>query len=235
MTNSDLEMTMLQLANPDKAKILQRFFKTGKGEYGEGDKFLGIVVPEIRKIVKQFSALSITEIVKAIRNPYHEIRLTGLLILVYQFKHGDVNVRKSIYEIYLQNRKFINNWDLVDLTAPNIVGEYLLDQDKIILDHLAKSKNLWDRRISILSTYSFIKKGSSREIFQIADILLSDDQDLIQKAVGWMLRETGKRISVNIECEYLDSRYQKMPRTMLRYAIERFPDKLREHYLSKKT
>ncbi len=218
-------------ADAQKAHTLQRFFKTGKGEYGEGDVFLGIVVPTQRKIAKQFSTLSLDEIEKLLTSKIHEHRLIALLILIEQFNKGNEKVQNTIYKFYLSHTKHINNWDLVDLSAHHIVGAYLEKKDRKILYEHAKSKLLWDRRIAILSTFYFIKKGDFKDTLQIAKILLHDSHDLIQKAVGWMLREVGKRGGEKEEVDFLDAYAHEMPRTMLRYAIERLPQEKRAKYL----
>lgn len=228
-----VEKEIQSLRNPQKAKFLMRFFKCGKGEYGEGDKFLGITVPQIRKIVSQYWQISISEVIELLHSQYHEERLCALLIFVKKYEKGDVVIKKKIYQFYLKNTKYINNWDLVDLSAEKIVGNFLADKSKKILYQLAYSKNLWERRIAILSTFSYIKKGESRETIKIAKILLSDEHDLIHKAVGWMLREVGKKCGEKILLNFLDKNASKMPRVMLRYSIEKFPEKTRKKYLSK--
>jgi 3-methyladenine DNA glycosylase AlkD len=219
------------LADPAKARLFARFFKTGPGEYGEGDRFFGVSVPQIRKIVKAHRQAADSEILKLLRSPYHEERLTALLILVEQYRRGDASRKKDIYELYLANTDRINNWDLVDTTAPHIVGDHVSRNDLSVLTRLALSGNLWERRIAMLSTGYFIRKGGSREALQIAELLVNDTQDLIHKAVGWMLREVGKRCSLESECSFLDRYAAVMPRTMLRYAVERFPEKLRGKYM----
>jgi len=218
----------------EKADILRRFFKTGKGQYGEGDRFLGVVVPDQRKIAIKFGDLSTKEVELLVESPYHEERLTGLLILISKFSKAKKEDKEKIYNFYLKHTKWINNWDLVDLTAPNIVGEYLKDKDKTMLMKLAYSKDLWERRIAILSTFAFIKDRKHEETLRISRILLKDNNDLIHKAVGWMLREVGKRCGEEKEEEFLQKHYKTMPRTMLRYAIERFPEEKRKSYLNKK-
>jgi len=229
-----------KLANPQKAKIYQGFFKTGKGEYGEGDVFLGLSVPESRKIAIKYKDLSFDEIKKLLLSKIHEERLISLLILVYNYEKGTETDRNSIYNYYLKNSKYINNWDLVDLSADKIVGQYLLDRSEILkqvqddtLVKLARSKNMWERRISIIATYQFIKDGRYQETLTISKMLLNDHHDLIHKAVGWMLREVGKNCSEDLLEGFLNKHYQKMPRTMLRYAIERFPENLRRAYLDR--
>lgn len=215
----------------EKAKILQRFFKTGPGEYGEGDIFIGVVVPNIRKICKKYQELSFKEIIKLLKSAIHEERLLALLILVLQYEKGDEKAKKSIYDIYMKNTKYINNWDLIDLSAHRIVGPYLLQKSKEPLVKFARSRSLWERRIAIISTFEYIRDGSFDTALQIARLLVEDTEDLIRKAVGWMLREMGKR-DVKVEEKFLKKHYKKMPRTMLRYAIERFPEQKRKAYLT---
>ncbi|MGE5041487.1 MAG: DNA alkylation repair protein [Candidatus Levyibacteriota bacterium] len=231
-----LRSELLSLSNPKKAKLLSGFFKTGKGEYGEGDLFLGIMVPQSRVLAKKYEKLPLEEVEKLMESPYHEERLVALFILVKQYEQSshlaDSENIKKLYKFYLAHTKAINNWDLVDLTAPRIVGDYLLDKDRKDLLRMVRSKNLWERRIAVLATFQFIaKKKEYGESFRIAEILLPDRHDLIQKAVGWMLREIGKRISEKIEREFLDRYYKEMGRTCLRYAIERFDPGLRHKYL----
>ena len=212
------------------AEILQWFFKTGKGEYGEGDKFLGIRVPKIREIAKKNKTLTSEEINKALKSKFHEERLCALLILVERYSRAGEEEKEEIVKFYLANTKYINNWDLVDLTAPKILGKHLLNRNRKILTKLSRSENLWERRISILSTFEFIRKKDFSDTLKISKRLLKDEQDLIHKAVGWMLREIGKR-DLETEEEFLKKHYKKMPRTMLRYAIEKFPEKKRLAYL----
>lgn len=224
--------------NTDKAEILARFFKTGKGEYGAGDKFLGITVPIARLIAHKYGDLPITDVEELLHSKFHEVRMIALLILVWQYraakKRSDVRDQKKIVSFYLANTKFINNWDLVDLSAHYIVGDYLYNKDPIILYKLAKSKNLWERRIAIISTFAFIYKMESKYTINIAYMLQNDPQDLINKACGWMLREVGKRVKERDLIDYLDKNATLMPRTMLRYAIERLPEAKRQYYLKLK-
>jgi len=223
-------------ADPAKAAFFPRFFKTGPGEYGEGDQFLGVVVPNIRKIVKRHREASTADVLELLGSPYHEERLTSLLIMVEQYRKADRSRKEEIYRLYLTNSSRVNNWDLVDLTAPHIVGAHLYGRDSSVLTKLARSKNLWERRIAILSTHFFIRRGNDRETLRVARLLLGDSHDLIHKAVGWMLREVGKRCSLESECVFLDKHAAAMPRTMLRYALERLPEPLRLRYMrSKKT
>ncbi len=232
MAKSDDVKKELQVhASAEKAKILSKFFKTGNGEYGEGDVFLGITVPEQRKIAKKYKNLELRDIQKLLESKIHEHRLVALLILAGQFQKKEK--KQEIFEFYLKNTKKINNWDLVDLTADKIVGEYLFDKEKTILTKLANSENLWERRIAIMATFHFIKKGEHEWTFKLAEVLLNDKHDLIHKVVGWMLREVGKRIGQDIEEKFLKKHYRKMPRTMLRYAIERFDERKREFFLNR--
>ncbi len=219
-------------ADPEKAAFLPRFFKTGPGEYGQGDRFLGVVVPKIRKIVKRHRQTSIDNLLELLASPYHEERLTSLLIMVEQYTKGERSRKEEIFRLYLSNTFRINNWDLVDLTAPAIVGAHLFGKNTSLLTKLARSKDLWERRIAILATHWFIRRGESGVTFRIAALLLRDPHDLIHKAVGWMLREAGKRCSLESECAFLDRHAAAMPRTMLRYAVERFPESLRQHYMN---
>jgi 3-methyladenine DNA glycosylase AlkD len=229
-----LEKELRKNASKEKAKILSRFFKTGPGQYGAGDKFLGIAVPKQRAVAKQFFDLNFNDLQKLINSVYHEERLTALLILVLRYPRVDKKEQEKIYKFYLKNTRNINNWDLVDLTAEKIIGPYLEEKDKSVLFKLARSKNLWEKRIAILSTFHYVKKGESKLTLQIAEILLNDDHDLMHKAVGWMLREVGKRCGEKEEEEFLKKYYKKMPRTMLRYAIERFAENKRLKYLKNK-
>jgi len=228
LTFLDFKKELKNKADPKRAKITQRFFKTSPGEYGEGDVFLGIAVPEIRKLVKKYSDLKIKEIIRLLHSKIHEERLTALLIMVNKFQIKEN--KEKIYDLYLKNTKYINNWDLVDLSADKIIGDYLLNKSKSILYKLAKSKSIWERRISIIATFNFIKNNEFEETLKIAKILLNDEHDLIHKAVGWMLREVGKR-DLKTEERFLKKYCKKMPRTMLRYAIEKFPEKKRKQYL----
>jgi 3-methyladenine DNA glycosylase AlkD len=230
---ASLENDLKRKANPVKAGILQRFFKTGPGEYGEGDIFLGIVVPEQRKLVKIYIDLNMAEVVKLIKSRFHEARLIALLILVEKFKKAGQGERKKIFDFYLSYTKYINNWDLVDLSADKIVGAYLDGKDKKILFKLAGSNNMWERRISMLASFYFIKKGEPELALLLAEKLLKDKHDLIQKSAGWMLREIGKRCDEKLLESFLNKFYREMPRTMLRYSIERLPEAKRKMYLSK--
>ena len=228
----DLRKDLNLYASPQKAEALKRFFKTGKGQYGEGDIFLGVQVPDSRKIVRKYAKISLDNTLNLLRSKIHEERLIALLIMVENAKQSDEGVRETLFKKYLENTRYINNWDLVDLSADKIVGSYLFEKPKDILYSLAASENLWERRIAVLATFDFIKKGLYQETFKIAKILLNDRHDLIHKAVGWMLREVGKRCSQEILEKFLLANYKQMPRTMLRYAIERLPEDLRLQYLN---
>ena len=221
------------LANKKNAEVAQRFFKTGPGEYGEGDIFLGIRVPVLRRLAKEYQTITVREAEHLLKSPIHEERLLALFILIRIYSKAEEVIKKAIYELYLKNSKFINNWDLVDSSAEYIVGDFLLDKEKNPLYQLARSKNLWERRISIMSTFCFIKRRQYSETLKIAKTLLNDKEDLIHKAVGWMLREVGKR-NLPLEEEFLKAYYKEMPRTMLRYAIEKFPETKRQGYLKGK-
>jgi len=213
-----------------KAALLQRFFKTGKGEYAEGDVFLGIIVPASRKIAKGYYALSCADTEELLRSRIHEERFIALLILMERFRKGAEVERKKVYALYMKNKSSVNNWDLVDMSAPHIVGGYLCDKDRSELYALAGSKTLWDRRIAIMATLFFIRQGEFGDTLRLADMLMSDTHDLMHKAVGWMLREVGNK-DMSAEKDFLKTRYKKMPRTMLRYAIEKFPERERKAYL----
>ena len=223
-----LKKELKTLTNPKKQEIHQRFFKTGKGEYDEGDVFLGLTMPQIRKTCAKYTELSLTDLQELLNNKIHEYRMCALIILNKKFKEEDN--KGKIFKMYMKNYNNINNWDLVDLSAPNIPGTWLLNRDKKILYDFAKSNHLWKKRIAILSTFTFIKNNQFIDTIQIARILLDDKHDLIHKAVGWMLRELGKR-DQPLEERYLKKYYNVMPRTMLRYAIERFEEKKRQKYL----
>jgi len=216
-----------------RAEALSRFFKTGKGQYGEGDIFIGITLPVQREIVKKYRELPLPEIQKLLKNKIHEYRSTALCILSYQYTKSDVKFKKKIVDFYLKNTKHINNWDLVDISCHKILGDYFLNhQSKQIFYKLAKSKNLWERRIAIISTFEFIRNNKFNDSLKISEILLNDQEDLIQKAVGWMLREIGKR-NLKAEYDFLDRHFKVMPRTMLRYAIEKFSEDKRKYYMGK--
>jgi 3-methyladenine DNA glycosylase AlkD len=225
-----LKKDLKNKSSKKRSEVLQRFFKTGIGEYGYGDIFIGVTVPDTRKIAKKYFYISFKDIKKLLNSKIHEERLLALIILVYQFEHSGGLKKKMVYNFYLENTKYVNNWDLVDLSADKIIGAYLSNKPKTVLKSLAKSENLWERRIAIISTFNFIKNNKFNDTLSVAKILLKDEQDLIHKAVGWMLREVGKR-NIEIEEKFLKKHYNDMPRTMLRYAIERFPENKRQKYL----
>ncbi|MBI2285323.1 DNA alkylation repair protein [Candidatus Saccharibacteria bacterium] len=233
MTASDVSRALRQVATPKKAKASAWFFKSGPGQYAEGDKFLGVTVPEQRTIAKKFQSLLLKDVEKLVMSPWHEERLTGLIILVGQYKRADESGQKEIYDFYLSHTKYINNWDLVDLSAEHIVGPWLdgRSEKMAVLRKLAGSDWLWDRRIAMLATFDYIKRNKADEALQIAEQLLPDKHDLIQKAVGWMLREIGKKVNRQILINFLDKHAATMPRTSLRYAIEHFDPELKMHYM----
>ncbi len=216
-------------ADPARANHLQRFFKTGKGEYAEGDRFIGVAVPAIRKVVRQFGDMPLGEAMKLLKSEIHEDRLLALLILAHQFRNADEPLRKKIFGLYLSRLSYINNWDLVDASCRDIIGAYLGDKDRKLLYRLAVSGSLWDRRVAIVSTHFFIRNGDSGDTLKIAALLLKDKEDLIHKAVGWMLREVGKRNEGTLE-DFLKEHSRVMPRTMLRYATERLSEKKRQRF-----
>lgn len=227
---SFLRRDLKKIRNPQKAKILSRFFKTGKGEYGEGDIFWGITVPLGRTIAKKYSNLTFAQIQELLVSKVHEQRSIALFILVYKYKKEDILGKEKIADFYLKNTENINNWDLVDSSAPYILGDYFFDKEKKTIYKLAFSQNVWERRIAVLTTFGFIRKGSFQDALKIYEVLLKDKHDLIQKAVGWMLREIGKR-DLAVELKFLSKHYKNISRTTLRYAIERFDLVRRKHYL----
>jgi len=232
MTAKDIQQRLEALSTPEKKEFLPYFFKTGKGQYGEGDKFIGVVVPDTRKVAKEYKTLPYGELTKLLNSDWHECRLCALLILVERFKKAPEEERKMIVDFYLANTQRINNWDLVDLSAKDIVGEYLVDKDRTVLFKLAESDLLWDQRIAVISTFAFIRRGDLTDIFALSEKLMDHKHDLMHKAVGWMLREAGKKdmLSLNL---FLDQHHKIMPRTMLRYAIEKHSPEERAHYMKK--
>lgn len=231
-TLEDLQTHLLGLADPAKARILSSFFKTGKGQYGEGDVFLGITVPDQRRAAKKYAGLSLTDVQSLLASEIHEHRLTALLILVHQFGKADERGRGGIVQFYLRNARYVNNWDLVDLSADKILGAFLVDREATILYDLAASENVWERRIAVVSTFAFIRKHRFDDTLRIAALLLEDPHELVHKAVGWMLREVGKR-DVEAEERFLERYSGTMPRVMLRYAIERFSEDKKKYYMRK--
>ena len=230
MKAKQISKFLRSLADPAIAQHSQRFFKTGKGEYGEGDQFLGIRVPLLREYAKKHQAMALEEIEKLLMSCFHEERLFALLLLVRKFSKSDADEKAAIYQLYLNSTQYINNWDLVDSSAYHIVGVYLETRDRKILYQLAQSNSLWERRIAIMATFQFIRNHQFDDTLKLSKELISDKEDLIHKAVGWMLREIGKR-DITVEKAFLEKHYKRMPRTMLRYAIEKFPERERKQYL----
>src|SRR3989344_1903434 len=229
---NQLKQDLQALATEERAKASARYFKTGPGQYGEGDIFIGVTVPDTRKIAKKYKTLQLNEISELLKSKIHEYRLTALLILVEEFNNSDEKEKQEIYDFYLNHTKHINNWDLVDSSSHHIIGKHLKNKDKDILEKLAKSSSLWDKRIAIISTFQFIRKKDFKESLNIAEILMNDKHDLIHKAVGWMLREIGNK-DQEAEKQFLNKHYKTMPRTMLRYAIEKFSKEDKMFYMKK--
>lgn len=236
ITLTALKKALHSYYDEERSEHSKRFFKTGPGEYGEGDQFIGMSTPEVQKVAKEYISLPLSELEKLLHSKVHEERTVSLLIMTERFRKKDSAEKKEIFELYLRNTSWINNWDLVDITAPTIVGEFLLDKNndknRNLLYKLARSVSLWERRISIVSTLTFIRNGQFEDTLKISEMLLHDDHDLIHKATGWMLREVGKR-DQETEESFLRKYHKIMPRTMLRYAIERFPENLRKKYMEK--
>jgi 3-methyladenine DNA glycosylase AlkD len=230
-TAQEISSLLRTLADPERAAHSARYFKTGPGEYGEGDRFLGIRVPEIRAQVKKCEAVTLKDIQTLLKSALHEERLFALLLLVRKFAKGDDKEKAAVYDLYVNNMDRVNNWDLVDSSASQIVGGYLVARDRQILYKLAKSASVWERRIAVIATFQFIGENQFEDALKLARQLLNDDEDLIHKAVGWMLREIGNR-NPAVEKFFLQLHYKKMPRTMLRYAIEKFPEQERRKYLA---
>jgi len=234
MDFKNIQEDLTKLANKKKAKILQGFFKTGKGEYGEGDIFLGITVPLQREIAKKYISTPLSELNKLLKSKIHEERLTALLILTYKYEKTKSTLeKKEIFEFYLSNTKYINNWDLVDITTPKIVGNYILEHknERKIIYSLAKSKNMWEKRISILATFPLIRNNEFEHTLKLSKLFLKEKHDLMHKATGWMLREVGKKDESEL-VKFLDKHKNEMPRTMLRYSIEKFDEEKRQYYLN---
>jgi 3-methyladenine DNA glycosylase AlkD len=230
MLTAAIQAELESLADPGRAADLQRYFKTGPGEYGEGDRFRGLRVPVLRKLAKKYRDLPLTATVGLLQSSFHEDRLLALLILIQRYYSGDAALQEEIHRLYLKHRGLVNNWDLVDASAPHLLGHYLRERPKDPLTRLAASRVVWDRRLAVIATFDFIRQGNFDESLRIARLLLDDPEDLIHKAVGWMLREVGKRDAAAAET-FLAAHYRRMPRTMLRYAIERFPEARRQAYL----
>lgn len=231
MSVEKIQIAIRGKADPEKAKHSFRFFKSGKGEYAEGDQFLGIRVPELRALVKQFQQTPLADVITILKSDYHEERLFALFLLVHQFSKADSVLGKKIVKAYLDHTRFINNWDLVDSSAHHILGCYLFDKSRRQLYQLAESNSLWERRIAMIATYYFIKRDDFDDALKLAELLLADQHDLIHKVSGWMLREIGNR-NKSVEDAFLQQHYRDMPRTMLRYAIEKYPESERQAYLT---
>lgn len=230
MTAAQIQTRLQQLGSPRATKVLQRFFKTGPGEYGFGDQFLGIRVPVLRRLARELRDLPLSEAVGLLQSPWHEARALALMVLVDAYRRTDEAEREDIYELYLAQLDRINNWDLVDISAPGIVGRHLEDRPRAILFKLAASKNLWHRRVAMLATFHFIRQNDFADALRLAELLRDDEHDLMHKAVGWMLREIGKRDVAALK-GFLGRHAARMPRTMLRYAIEKFPERERRQWL----
>ena len=230
MTAAAIEKRLVAMREPDRVPVLQRFFKTGPGEYGAGDQFLGLSVPTVRKLVREYRGVPLDQMVKLLHSKWHEARLLALLMMVDAYARGDDAIRTSIYDVYLAHTKLVNNWDLVDSSAAQIVGAHLYERSRAPLRTLARSKLLWDRRIAIIATAYFIKRDDFGDTLEISEMLLADREDLIHKAVGWMLREVGNR-DVATEEAFLRQHAATMPRTALRYAIEKFSPEKRRMYM----
>jgi 3-methyladenine DNA glycosylase AlkD len=233
LSSAAVSCELREIASPEKAKFLSRYFKTGPGEYGEGDIFIGVTVPQSRTVARRFRGLPLAEAEALLHSRVHEERLTTLLILVDAYLHGGAGERQNTFDLYLANTKYINNWDLVDLTAPDIVGRQLQNGDRTLLLKLARSKSIWERRIAMLACFHFIYQGECQTAFEVIEILKNDSHDLIQKATGWMLREVGKRCGRDMLEAWLrdGGQYKRLPRTTLRYAIEKFEPAERQRYL----
>ncbi len=231
MNAKEFRKEIRALIEPDYIEQTKYFFKTGKGEYSEHDVFLGIRVPKLRNLSKRYKEISIAEIEKILQSKYHEERLCALFLLTHYFENGNDKERINIYKLYLNNTQHINNWDLVDVSAYKVIGAHLFERSRKPLYKLAKSKSLWERRISIVSTYYFIKRNQFDDTLALAELLLNDEEDLMHKAVGWMLRELGKN-NINVEKKFLKTNYKNIPRTTLRYAIERFSEEERKKFLN---
>lgn len=233
MTAAFVLSEILSMANPEKATFLQRFFKTGPGQYAEGDVFLGLVVPLTRSIAKANKQTPLSELQLLMESEYHEARLCALLIVMEQFKKASQTERKALFDFYIKNASRINNWDLVDVTCPHVVGVYLLDKDRSLLYELAESDNLWEQRIAMVSTVTFIRSREYTDTLALAERLMTHTHDLMHKAVGWMLREVGKKDRATLT-DFLEQYATQLPRTALRYAIEHYPEEQRQYFLKKR-
>ncbi|MFI3263192.1 MAG: DNA alkylation repair protein [Rikenellaceae bacterium] len=232
MKYETIKEQLLSLGSPEKAQLQQRFFKCGKGGYAESDKFLGITVPETRSVAKLLGAVELYEIWKLLQDEYHECRMLALFVLVERYKRGNEELKDEIYKGCLTNIKYINNWDLIDVNCPKIIGAHLLNRNRELLYRLAQSKELWEQRIAIVSTLQFIRNNDFSDTIAISELLLHHPHDLIQKAVGWMLREVGKR-DILLLIDFLDKHHKTMPRTMLRYSIEKLTPMERAYYMKR--
>jgi 3-methyladenine DNA glycosylase AlkD len=233
LSAAEVRAALAAAASPAKARVMAGFFKTGKGQYGEGDQFWGVTVPAQRKIARAHRGLPLGELGRLLDSKVHEARLTALLILVDRYARGDDDTKRAAFDFYLRHLGRVNNWDLVDSSAHQIVGEHLKARDRALLDRLAKSKVLWERRVAMISTYAFINAGEHEDTFRLAKALMRDDEDLMHKAVGWMLREVGKRIDPELLRGFLRAHASDLPRTALRYAIEHFDPTERRAWLAK--
>jgi 3-methyladenine DNA glycosylase AlkD len=233
-SSNSIRRDIRRVASPQRARASKWFFKTAPGEYGEGDRFLGVTVPALRKLARKYQDLPLKDIVTILRSPWHEERLLALLILVGRHARGDERTRRLVHRVYLRNTGSINNWDLVDLSAAQIVGSHLESGERTLLKHLARSQSLWERRIAMIATYHYIRQRDFKDALAVAELLLDDEHDLIHKAIGWMLREIGKR-DRRVEERFLRKHAPRLPRTTLRYAIEHFPEPLRRKYLVRRT
>jgi 3-methyladenine DNA glycosylase AlkD len=229
-TAREASVRLAALGTAERARVNRSFFKTGEGQYGHGDRFAGVTVPDVRRVAAACRDLPLEQVLHLLRSEVHEERLLALLLLVRRYEKGDAPVRREVYGLYLDNTRYVNNWDLVDASAPGIVGAHLLARSRRVLLRLARSADLWERRIAVVATFAFIRRGEFEDTLAVVDRLISDPHDLIHKACGWMLREVGKRDGEVLEA-FLAGRYCAMPRTMLRYAIERFPEARRKAYL----
>ena len=227
---AEIQARLEQMGDPEDARFVQRYFRGGPGEYGEGDRFLGIRAPALRALAREYRGLPLEQVETLLRSGWHEARLLALLLMADAYPRADEAGREALYRTYLANTRFINNWDLVDSSAPHVVGAHLAERDRSVLDRLARSESLWERRIAILATQHFIRRGDFATTLHVAELLVDDPHDLIHKAVGWMLREVGNRDRAAEEA-FLRRHHRTMPRTMLRYAIEKFPPDLRQRYL----
>lgn len=232
-TAADMRAAIRAQADPEIAEHSARFFKSGKGEYGDGDRFHGVRVPVVRSLVKEFRDAPLRSVVPLLKSPWHEERLFGVLLMAEQYRRGDADKRQAVFDAYLNNRAYVNNWDIVDSSAHKIVAPHIEDGPRDLLYNLAMAESLWDRRIAMMSTYYYIKKDDYVDALKLARILRDDEHDLIHKVVGWMLREVGNR-NRGVEEKFLKQNYKRMPRTMLRYAIEKFPEARRKAYLNGK-